>query len=226
MKSVAVPDLSAEDQSAGSAIWTSYLDYEEQQSGDDHTRLDGIYRKVLRDTLRQTAITDLHDSILVKYLDFLIRHHPTAILPSLERIASTYRPCHSFFSDAFDTIAERSSTPHEDLRVVYRLWRASSQSRNDDKVDATLHWAEWLLAHRQGKEAADVVDVMRREVGNDGNALATLERGWAFMLDNAERYSGDESDDDVEMEQEQEQGQEGEGEGESGDSEESESGQD
>ena len=203
MKTIAVPDLSSEEQLAGSGIWASYLDWEEEQSAGDHTRLDGIYRKVLRDTLRQTAIADLHDSILVKCLDFLIRHQPSAILPSLERIASTYRPNHSFFSDAFDTIAERSQTPHKDLRIVYRLWRASCQDRNNDKVDATLHWGEWLLAHKQGKEAYDAVDVMRREVGQDGNALAALERGWAFMLDNDERYDGGESDEDVEMVQDQ-----------------------
>lgn len=214
MKSIAVPDLSSEEQLAGSGIWASYLDWEEEQSGDDYTRLEGIYRKVLRDTLRQTTIPNLHDSILVKYLDLQIRHQPTSILSVLERISSTYRPNHSFFSDAFDTISERSTSPHEDLRVVYRLWRASSQSRNNDKVDAALHWAEWLLDHRHGKEASDVVDVMRREVGQDrsGSGLSALERGWALMLDNAEKQpdEGSDEDGDVEMGQEEEGSEESE----------------
>lgn len=217
MKSIAVPDLSTEEEIAGLGIWESYLDFEEgttqsqsqaQAQGlekGEYTRLDGIYRKVLRDTLRQTAITDLHDYILVKYLDFLIRHQPTAILANLERITQTYRPNQAFFSEAFDTISERSLTPLEDLRVAYRLWRAASLKSNVDKVEATLHWAEWLLDNKHGKEAGDAVDVMRREVGQDEHALAALERGWASLLDNAERHPGsiDESDES-----------EGEGEGE------------
>lgn len=214
MKSIAVPDLSTHEQIAGLRIWETYLDFEEQTQtpqtqavgpGDNNTRVDGIYRKVLRDTLRQTAISDLHQYILVKYLDFLIRHQPKTILSSLERISQTYRPNHAFFLEAFDIISERSLTRLEDLRVAYRLWRAASLTSNEDKVEATLHWAEWLLDNKHGKEAGDAVDVMRREVGQDGNALAALERGWAFMLDNAERHPGsiDESDES-----------EGEGEGE------------
>lgn len=205
IKAINTSDLSTDEAAATRSMWISYLEWEEEQSLEDASRVDGIFRKALRDTLRQGTIEGLHDAILLRYLGLQVRDgRQKELLPALQQVASTYRPNHAFFADAFDLIADRAGNPHQDLRVVYRLWRAASGS-NDRKVAATLHWAEWLLAHKHGKEAADAVDVMRREVGQDAASLSALDWGWAGALDEAERGNErDEGqvneDEDVEME--------------------------
>lgn len=196
-------DMSLAEQQDVLAIWTSFLDWEESQSVDDPARLDGLYKRLLRETLRQNAVPELHPSILAKYFDYTTRQNPTTLLSTLERITSTYRPSYSFFREAFDAIALRSDQALDELKVVYRQWRAASQV-NHDKVGATLYWAEWLLDHHHGKEASDAVDVMRREVAKDTAALADLDAGWTELMNAAERWEDEQSDDDdedTEMEQ-------------------------
>jgi hypothetical protein len=204
------------------AIWTSFLDWEESQG--DSTRLEGIYKRTLRETLRQDAVPELHPIILAKYFDFSIAQNPsnTSLLSTLERITTTYRPSYTFFREAFDTIASRSSDPLKDLTSVYRQWRAASQA-STDKVGATIHWSEWLLRHSHGKEASDAVDFMRREVGKDAAALAELETGWAGLMDAAEARDKDSNSDersegseggygdwDVDMDMSEDEGESGE----------------
>lgn len=205
MRLSTTPELSADEQAAVRSIWSKYLEWEEEQTLGDFHRIDGIYRKALRDTLRQGTIAGLHDTILVKYLALQVSQRKQEILPALQTVAATYRPNHTFFTNAFDLIASQQSvTVHSDLRVVYRLWRAASET-SAKKVAATLHWLRWLLLHKQGKEAADAVDVMRREVGQDASASAVLDREWAAALDEAERRNavtqqpGVTADKDVEM---------------------------
>jgi hypothetical protein len=195
------PDMSFSEQQDVLAIWTSFLDWEETQSVEDPTRLDGIYKRLLRETLRQSAVPELHPSILAKYFEYTTRQSPASLLSTLERITSTYRPSYTFFREAFDAIALRSEDALKELRVVYRQWRAASQV-NHDKVGATLYWAEWLLDNQHGKDASDAVDVMRREVSRDAAALADLEAGWTELMNDAEKRGEEQSeyeDEDIEM---------------------------
>jgi hypothetical protein len=205
-KACLTPEMSQEEQQDVVAIWTSYLDWEETQS-EDFTRLDGIYKRLLRETLRQQVVPELHPVILAKYFECTIRHEPSnTLLATLERISTTYRPSYTFFREAFDTISAKSTNPLQDLTSVYRKWRAASQVSRD-KVGATLHWAEWLLLNNHGKEAADAVDFMRREVGKDETALGELVAGWTGLLEDAENRqeeSSDESDSEDEDEDEDE----------------------
>jgi hypothetical protein len=201
--------MSLEEQQDVLAIWIAYLDWEEVQSASDTVRLDGIYKRLLRETLRQTAVPELHPSILAKYFEYSINQNSTSLLVTLERIASTYRPSYTFFREAFDVIALRSEDAFNDLRSVYRQWRAASQLKHD-KVGATLYWAEWLLDHQHGKEASDAVDVMRREVSMDKAALADLDAGWTGLMDAAEQR-GQESEEEEEEDGDVEMGGESEG---------------
>jgi hypothetical protein len=201
MKYCLKPNLSPEDKADVIAIYTGYLEWESEESA--LVEVDGIYKRILRETLRQDCIPELHPTVLASYYEFLLSRQPETTISHiaiLEPIITTYSPSHEFYQRAFDIISTRSSSPEEDLRKVYMRWRASARS-NSDKVGATLQWADWLMENGEGKKAYDDVDVMRREVRGDEAAMAELEAGWIAVMEDA---NGEQSS-------EGESGSEGEG---------------
>jgi len=185
MKHCLKPDLSTEDKADVIAIYTGYLEWESEES--TLQEVDGIYKRILRETLRQDCIPELHPTVLASYYEFLLSRQPETTVSHiaiLEPIITTYSPSHEFYQRAFDIISTRSINPEEDLRKVYMRWRSSARN-NRDKVGATLQWADWLMENGQGKKAYDAVDVMRREVRVDEAALAELEAGWIAVMEDA-----------------------------------------
>jgi hypothetical protein len=208
MKNCLKPDLSKDDKEDVIALYIGYLEFE---STENPASADGIYKRILRETLRQDCISELHPEVLAAYYEFLLSRQTenTSHLSILEPIISTYSPSHEFYERAFDIIAEQSTNPEKDLGIVYMRWRTSAKN-NSDKVQATLKWTEWLLQNQEGKKAYDAVDVMRREVRSDSAALAELEAGWIAVMEDgdsagsvsseegSESGSGDGSGSDVE----------------------------
>jgi len=185
MKHCLKSDLSPEDKADVIAIYTGYLEWESDES--TLKEVDGIYKRILRETLRQDWIPELHPTVLASYYEFLLSRQPETTVSHiaiLEPIITTYSPSHEFYQRAFDMISTRSLNPEEDLRKVYMRWRSSARN-NRDKVGATLQWADWLLENGEGKKAYDAVDVMRREVRGDEAALAELEAGWISVMEDA-----------------------------------------
>jgi len=185
MKHCLKPDLSPEDKADVIAIYTGYLEWESEES--TLQEVDGIYKRILRETLRQDCIPELHPTVLASYYEFLLSRQPETTVSHiaiLEPIITTYSPSHEFYQRAFDIISTRSINPEEDLRKVYMRWRSSARN-NRDKVGATLQWADWLMENGEGKKAYDAVDVMRREVRVDEAALAELEAGWIAVMEDA-----------------------------------------
>jgi hypothetical protein len=212
MKHCLKPDLSPQDKADVIAIYTGYLEWESDES--TLQEVNGIYKRILRETLRQDCIPELHPTVLASYYEFLLSRQPETTISHiaiLEPIITTYSPSHEFYQRAFDIISTRSLNPEEDLRKVYLRWRSSARN-NRDKVGATLQWADWLMENGEGKKAYDAVDVMRREVRVDEAALAELEAGWIAVMEDAngevessegesgsgseEEPSGSESEDD------------------------------
>jgi hypothetical protein len=190
MKYCLKPNLSPEDKADVIAIYTGYLEWESDES--TLAEVDGIYKRVLRETLRQDCIPELHGTVLASYYEFLLSRQPETTISHiaiLEPIITTYSPSHEFYQRAFDIISTRSSSPEEDLKKVYMRWRASARS-NSDKVGATLQWADWLMENGEGKKAYDAVDVMRREVRGDEAAMAELEAGWIAVMEDANGEEG------------------------------------
>lgn len=203
MKSCLKPNLSSEEKQDIIAIYTGYLEYEATESN-NLKEVDGIYKRILRETLRQDHIPELHPTVLGSYYEYLLSRQPETTdshISILEPIISTYSPSHEFYQRAFDIIATRSPNPEADLQKVYTRWRASSRS-NTDKVGATLQWADWLLENGEGKKAYDAVDVMRREIRSDEAALAELEAGWIAVM---EDVGGEDSESDEEGSEEDDQ---------------------
>ena len=201
MKHCLKPDLSPEDKADVIAIYTGYLEWESEES--ILQEVDGIYKRILRETLRQDCIPELHPTVLASYYEFLLSRQPETTVSHiaiLEPIIATYSPSHDFYQRAFDIISTRSSNPEDDLAKVYMRWRNSARN-NREKVGATLQWADWLMENGEGKKAYDAVDVMRREVRVDEAALAELEAGWIAVMEDAngevessERESGSEEE--------------------------------
>lgn len=216
IKRVTVAGLSDADHEIVREIWTSHLDIEEKRAGSDgpaaREALDKLYRKYLRDSLRQNAISGLHSALLIKYHRFCTvsetiklfqadrgthAANRRAEISALERVAATYRPDGAFFADVFEHVASTVSQASAsgkgedqdkvvlgDMEKVYKLWKSNVTDR-EGRITAVLAFAEWCLLNGHGKKAGDAVDVMKRELGDSG--ADELGRRWVGMLDEFER---------------------------------------
>ena len=201
MKACVKPDLSPEDKRDVIDIFTGYLEWESSECS-TFALADGFYKRILRETLRQDCIAELHPTVLASYYEFSLSRQSenTSPLAILEPIISTYSPSHEFYHRAFEIISEQSTDPQADLQKVYMRWRASARS-NSDKVSATLRWVDWLLENQEGKKAYDAIEVMRREVRSDEAALAELEAGWVRVMEDAEGIDSGSSEEDGESDE-------------------------
>jgi len=81
-----------------------------------------------------------------------------------------------------------SKDEYKDLTVFYEAWRRVCKS-GEEKVEAGMKWSEWLLGNGKAKEAARMVDVLKREVGGmrGGESLVgEVEMRRKVLLDEAE----------------------------------------
>jgi len=135
------------------------------------------------------SISTLHSTLLVRYYISLLRHTPQPpIIPSLERIIQRYRPDTTFFEIGFMAVSGYSKDEYKDLTVFYEAWRRVCKS-GEEKVEAGMKWSEWLLGNGKAKEAARMVDVLKREVGGmrGGESLVgEVEMRRKVLLDEAE----------------------------------------
>lgn len=216
LRTVTRSDLSNEEKVEVQRIWRAYADWE-VQSPQAETDVDAIWHGILVDSLKLgTSLPDLHPALLSRYFVYYITSYPdTSVAPIIETISKQYRPRPAFFSSIFNLI-----NGHTDLSKMYEAWQTSCKT-GEERVDAGVTWAGWLLRNGKGLEANRAMDVVRRQVKIDGDASGELERRWLGLLDEMEvsrrKGSGDEDmsldeEDGEPSEEEEDDLAEGEGE--------------
>ena len=190
IKAVTRPHLSVADQKIVQSIWRIWAAFEEKQCQQTGLGLDHGWEPILRDSLRLgEGLPDLHPSLLGEYCLSALRCNPLRpVLPTVERISAKYRPNPIFFDIVFAALSYYSNDRFRELSRLYEIWRRVCRE-GQDRVQAAMAWAGWLLKNEKGREAGLAVAVARREVRDDELALAELERGWKGMLDQRERMA-------------------------------------
>lgn len=187
IKAITRSGFSESEQGDVRSIWMSWTDFEERLSGDNKQNIDQIWDRILHDSLKLGGgITSLHSSLLSRYFALTLqRDPPRSPIKTLELVCAKYGPTPVFFATAFTALSAQSGDRYDELSKLYEAWRVACNSAQD-RVEAVLVWARWLLHAGKGREANLAVDAIRREVRSDDEVSADLESGWSRLLDQKE----------------------------------------
>ncbi|KAI0688035.1 U3 small nucleolar RNA-associated protein 6-domain-containing protein [Cytidiella melzeri] len=170
----------------------------------DHSRKT-LALKLLSESLRMQdapSFRTVHDGLLRQYASLSSHMLPASRLTFFRDLTTSYLPDSSTFEACFhDEKALSSRESAEVLSEIYESWRRR------DAVRATLAWAGWLVENGKGKEAGDVVQRARTDVGV-GERRQALDEGWRAALERFDARSivveqEDDGEDDVEMQQDE-----------------------
>lgn len=154
----------------------------------------------------------VHDGLLQHYVSTVFSSQSTAQqrLAAFRTLVASYLPDSPTFEECFrlETSLSSPSSAIDDavlLKEIYDIWRRR------DALRATLAYAGWLVSVGKGKEASDVIQRSRAEVGA-GEKRQALDEGWRRALDQIGLSKGGEDgegsdsgeeggDEDVEMQE-------------------------
>lgn len=147
--------------------------------------------------MKNSATRTIHETLLLRYVPEVVYSQGTdggTRLRSIRHLSTAYLPSASVWERAFtlecarDDLAEKSL-----LRTVYESWRAL------DGISAALAWAGWLMDHRDGKGATQVIsNAMVQLCAEDKNRLT---KAWSSRLTGGQIQDDDDdaSDEDLSL---------------------------
>ncbi|OCF36392.1 U3 small nucleolar RNA-associated protein 6 [Kwoniella heveanensis BCC8398] len=174
-------------------MWVQWENAEVSQLNDSGTN-EARWKTILKESLKfgsVAGIPDLHADMVGQYLLNRIgaRKPVHAILGTIK--SSSYQPSFSSYQIVFDGLDNTSiststsyTTTPEEWKSLYTAWRGVCRTPIH-KADAALAYAGLLVraTKGRGREAYDVIEVVKREVREDGDVERYLEQGWKDILD-------------------------------------------
>ena len=158
------------------AIWSIWSDVIAKQSQGLES-----WRRIIRSAQQSSSIPALYANVLPRCFRACSPDLQTA-LPTFDRMRTAYGPPASFYRDIFPIIVNLSAS-YQDLAKVYETWRATCKV-SEDKMQAALVWAEWLVSHGKAHEARLEVEKAKKAVGED--TAADVESRWQLLLQGSE----------------------------------------
>ena len=121
----------------------------------------------------------------------------------LQLLVLRYTPSVSVWSTIFSICAEIKSTNEESdqhflLRAIYDTWRLNISTSADAEAEAALVWGGWLIRHRYGREAGEVVARARAALLEE-DKKTDFERQWKRLMDEPATEGSDHQRDSDEL---------------------------
>ncbi|WWD16198.1 hypothetical protein CI109_100624 [Kwoniella shandongensis] len=209
-RAVTQSGLSEEDKDEVERIWQLWSDWEDTRNSIDPTELESRWKYLLRQTQRfGSSIPELHGNMLSRYIISMRDLAGRRIPQTVKQVCSIYKPTWTtFFVVFFDLITAdlngaTNGLTAEEMKSYMDSWRAVCSTKRERADVATSH-VEWLLLRGKGREAFDVKETCRREVGDDDEALEHLESTWKKLIDEAEERKREAESDDENADEDEE----------------------
>lgn len=185
------PVEAGNDESDIERVWFTGTSSEEAAHEISGTDIDGVWSTILALSTRINR-RRTHTMLLARYfISTLQKSPPLPALPTIDSLAK-YKVSAEFYPIAWTALRVYSAKPYEELGKMYERWRSAARTV-DNRINAAMSWAGWLLSHKKAHEAVKIVDSVRREDPTE------VERRWKALCDEAEVNTAEPSGDKVRM---------------------------
>ncbi|WRT67398.1 uncharacterized protein IL334_004369 [Kwoniella shivajii] len=197
-RTVTVSNLSDDDREQVRSIWKLWLDWENAQVTRDAEADEKRWKSILKESMKSGAnIPGLHSDIVGYYIISCLKSRQS-VHDILSKVKG-YQPTFNTFNIVFKGLnVPEIKVDSIDLKKMYTAWRSVCKTPYE-KAQAVLSYAAVLLGTRgKGREAFDVIEVVKREVREDEDVERFLEKEWKALIDG----DNEDKDEDEEMSEE------------------------